>query len=198
MHVVCALSPPWRVQIENKGHQALSIADRGMPLAGARAHLVPALHEGHTLKATWQLPPVQGLYRKKAEDYWSHLLGHEGPGSLLSALKARKWATTLWAGAFLWLPCPAWARANEARSARCSQGTVRRRLWRGGRARLVHVSRVAALLCGALIATMWAETAGCGAVGLVCFMPQAGAVQVWVTGRRRTTAGLRCLRWRSR
>lgn len=69
-----------------------------MPFAGARAHLVPALHEGHTVKATWQLPPVQGLYRKKAEDYWSHLLGHEGPGSLLSALKARKWATGLYAG----------------------------------------------------------------------------------------------------
>eukprot|EP00892_Ulva_mutabilis_P011819 jgi/Ulvmu1/9009/UM005_0100.1 len=84
--------------IENKGLQPLSIADRGPPFAGARAHLVPALHEGHTLKVTWQLPPVQGLYRKKAEDYWSHLLGHEGPGSLLSALKARKWATTLYAG----------------------------------------------------------------------------------------------------
>lgn len=70
-----------------------------MPFVGARAHLVPALHEGHTLKATWQLPPVQALYRKKAEDYWAHLLGHEGPGSLLSALKARKWATGLFAGA---------------------------------------------------------------------------------------------------
>lgn len=36
--------------------------------------------------------------RKKAEEYLSHLVGHEGKGSLLSALKARGWATELCAG----------------------------------------------------------------------------------------------------
>lgn len=36
--------------------------------------------------------------RKKAEEYISHLIGHEGSGSLLSALKARGWATELCAG----------------------------------------------------------------------------------------------------
>ncbi len=34
----------------------------------------------------------------QAEDYISHLIGHEGEGSLLSALKQRGWANTLSAG----------------------------------------------------------------------------------------------------
>jgi secreted Zn-dependent insulinase-like peptidase len=38
------------------------------------------------------------LDRKKADEYLSHLIGHEGHGSLLSALKARGWASDLCAG----------------------------------------------------------------------------------------------------
>ncbi len=34
----------------------------------------------------------------QAEEYISHLIGHEGQGSLLSALKRRGWANTLSAG----------------------------------------------------------------------------------------------------
>lgn len=34
----------------------------------------------------------------QADHYVSHLIGHEGAGSLLSALKARGWATGLSAG----------------------------------------------------------------------------------------------------
>lgn len=36
--------------------------------------------------------------RKKADEYLAHFVGHEGAGSLLSALKARSWATELSAG----------------------------------------------------------------------------------------------------
>lgn len=38
------------------------------------------------------------LHRKKADDYLSHLIGHEGRGSLLSALKSRGWASELSGG----------------------------------------------------------------------------------------------------
>ena len=38
------------------------------------------------------------FHRSKPESYASHVLGHEGPGSLLSALKALGWATALSAG----------------------------------------------------------------------------------------------------
>lgn len=48
--------------------------------------------------ALFQLPSLTNEYRSKAEDYLSHLVGHEGQGSLLSALKAKGWASELGAG----------------------------------------------------------------------------------------------------
>jgi nardilysin len=36
---------------------------------------------------TFQLPCLRTNYPNKPEHYISHLVGHEGPGSLLSALK---------------------------------------------------------------------------------------------------------------
>ena len=41
---------------------------------------------------------MQLRYLAKADDYISCLVGHEGRGSLLSALKARGWASALSAG----------------------------------------------------------------------------------------------------
>ncbi|CAK9118351.1 unnamed protein product [Durusdinium trenchii] len=47
----------------------------------------------------WQLPKWQvPFWKSKPGSYASHVLGHEGPGSLLSALKASGWATSLSAG----------------------------------------------------------------------------------------------------
>lgn len=43
-------------------------------------------------------PITQPFHRKKAEDYLSHFVGHEGHGSLLSALKSRGWASELTGG----------------------------------------------------------------------------------------------------
>lgn len=47
---------------------------------------------------TFQLPCLHKSYGAKADHYVSHLVGHEGAGSLLSLLKARGWATALYAG----------------------------------------------------------------------------------------------------
>jgi nardilysin len=60
--------------------------------------LLPAVKDEHRLTATFQLPCLNGKYRKKAEEYLAHFVGHEGSGSLLSALKARGWASELSAG----------------------------------------------------------------------------------------------------
>ena len=49
---------------------------------------MPAVKDAHTLCVTFQLPPLLKAYRKKADEYLSHLIGHEGSGSLLSLLKA--------------------------------------------------------------------------------------------------------------
>ncbi len=56
--------------------------------------MLPAVKQGHALTVTFQLPSLFKHYTAKAEDYVSHLVGHEGAGSLLSALKARGCAHT--------------------------------------------------------------------------------------------------------
>lgn len=65
------------------------------------AYMAPA--ESHCVTVTFQLPaidgrPLQELYPYKVITYWTRALGHEGPGSLLSALKGRLWATAVNAG----------------------------------------------------------------------------------------------------
>ncbi|CAL8470131.1 g9673 [Coccomyxa elongata] len=70
----------------------------GLPFTGGRLHLMPAVRQGHQLTVTFQLPSLLTAYREKAEDYISHLVGHEGNGSLLSALKAAGLASSLSAG----------------------------------------------------------------------------------------------------
>ena len=61
-------------------------------------HIIPAVKTGHSITATFQLPSLRSEYPRKPEDYLSHLVGHEGGGSLLSALKGRGWASQLTAG----------------------------------------------------------------------------------------------------
>jgi len=47
------------------------------------------VRDTHEVVATFQLPCLTPHYKVKAEQYISHLVGHEGPGSLLSLLKVR-------------------------------------------------------------------------------------------------------------
>ncbi|XP_044172178.1 nardilysin-like isoform X3 [Acropora millepora] len=50
------------------------------------------------LEVTWVLPRQQQNYRVKPMHYVSWLMGHEGPGSILSFLIKRSWATSLLCG----------------------------------------------------------------------------------------------------
>lgn len=50
------------------------------------------------LEVLFPLPSVEAYYREKPLNYIGNLLGHEGPGSLLSLLKAKGWAEGLSAG----------------------------------------------------------------------------------------------------
>lgn len=72
------------------------------PLTSAMLHtftrIVPIKHT-HKLLLQFQLPPTMRHYRTKPTGYIGHLLGHEGPNSLLSLLKGRfNYATTLSSG----------------------------------------------------------------------------------------------------
>ena len=77
-----------------------AVAELMLPvwLQGGRLHVLPAVKQGHNLTLTFQLPSLFHAYKAKPDDYISHLVGHEGRGSLLSALKAKGWASAISAG----------------------------------------------------------------------------------------------------
>ncbi|WKE64174.1 insulinase family protein [Gallaecimonas kandeliae] len=56
------------------------------------------LKEQRRLAVNFPLPSVQAEYRQKPLTFISHLLGHEGPGSLLAYLKAKNWVEAMSAG----------------------------------------------------------------------------------------------------
>ncbi|MGI9333438.1 MAG: insulinase family protein [Gammaproteobacteria bacterium] len=62
-----------------------------------RVNVVP-VKDRRSVSYSFIVPPVKPHYRTKPLRYISDLLGHEGRGSLLSALKARTWAEGLSAG----------------------------------------------------------------------------------------------------
>lgn len=76
----CPLPPP------NSNARAALAASR-QPRQGRSLYLAPAVKEHHEVTVTFQLPCLRGQYTNKPDSYISHLVGHEGPGSLLSALK---------------------------------------------------------------------------------------------------------------
>lgn len=50
------------------------------------------------LHVTFPIPDLHKWYQSQPGHYLSHLIGHEGPGSLLSELKRRGWCNGLSAG----------------------------------------------------------------------------------------------------
>ena len=62
-----------------------------------RVRVVP-VRESRTLDLSFPLREVDSLYLVKPTRYLSHLVGHEGRGSILSLLKGRGWANELSAG----------------------------------------------------------------------------------------------------
>lgn len=66
---------------------------------GPTLSIIPAVKDEHKISILFQLPSsLEREYMKKAEDYISHLVGHEGKGSLLASLKNQELATDLCAG----------------------------------------------------------------------------------------------------
>ena len=63
-----------------------------------RVNVVPVREHTKTLSIMFPMREVQSLYMSKPTHYLSHLLGHEGSGSVLSLLKDKHWAHELSAG----------------------------------------------------------------------------------------------------
>jgi insulysin len=64
---------------------------------GLQQWVVP-IKDTRTLTLSWAMPEVRSRFAAKPHSYLSHLLGHEGPGSVLSCLKGRGLATELSCG----------------------------------------------------------------------------------------------------
>lgn len=64
---------------------------------GKYLRVVP-IKDNREIQIYWPIPPQEKLYKKLPTRYYSHLLGHEGPGSLFAYLKARGWAESLSSG----------------------------------------------------------------------------------------------------
>jgi len=60
---------------------------------------VKPVKNDHQLIISFALPSIDEYYRHKPESVLAYLLGHEGPGSLLSLLKSNQWSLGLSAGA---------------------------------------------------------------------------------------------------
>jgi len=60
-------------------------------------YLLP-VKDSREFEITFQFPSINDLYLQKPERYLAHLLGHEGPGSVLSVLKKLGYGLSLSAG----------------------------------------------------------------------------------------------------
>ncbi|KAJ1491814.1 Metalloenzyme, LuxS/M16 peptidase-like protein, partial [Baffinella frigidus] len=72
--------------------------------AWRKAFLILPVAERRRVSLLFPSPPLAPEYKSKPHQLLSHLLGHEGPGSLLAVLKAQGWATELYAGPGTSLP----------------------------------------------------------------------------------------------
>uniref|UniRef100_A0A914XIB4 Insulin-degrading enzyme n=1 Tax=Plectus sambesii TaxID=2011161 RepID=A0A914XIB4_9BILA len=88
------------VDIENKKstRKKWETHPYGKDQLGHRLEVVP-VKDLRNLSISFPLPDLDPYYRAQPGHYISHILGHEGPGSLLSELKRRGWVSSLSAGA---------------------------------------------------------------------------------------------------
>jgi len=61
-----------------------------------RLHVVP-ISKVHSMDLQFPIREIQSLWKSKPTRYISHLIGHEGAGSLLSLLKSKQYVTDLYA-----------------------------------------------------------------------------------------------------
>ncbi|GBG78735.1 hypothetical protein CBR_g27959 [Chara braunii] len=86
------------VGVRPGGTERLNFAREGRLWEKGKMYIVQSVKDQHQLSLQWPLPCLDSVYRKKPYDYVSHLIGHEGAGSILSLLKAKGLAQSLTAG----------------------------------------------------------------------------------------------------
>lgn len=91
--------------IPNKEAKALSHAIKDVPLFRkidlGKKHYVCPVNDVRDLRLLWIVRPPYVMFRSKPHFYVREIITHEGPGSLLSVLKKRGWATEVTAETLL-------------------------------------------------------------------------------------------------
>jgi insulysin len=86
-------------QVENKNVEIKEWTEHpyGPEEVKVNGHIVP-VKDIRNLNITFPIPDLQQHWRSSPGHYLGHLIGHEGPGSLLSELKRRGWVNNLMGG----------------------------------------------------------------------------------------------------
>lgn len=90
-------------EIRNIGKKYLHFS--GEPCSSEHLQIIVKavpIKEGHILGITWPVTPEIRHYKEGPSRYLSHLIGHEGKGSLFYTLKKLGWAMSLSAGELGW------------------------------------------------------------------------------------------------
>jgi len=90
----CGAIPNLRLERPSFASPSLPIPDARLPMM----RWITPIKQRRCLELQWYVPPLWQHHRAKPGDYVSHLLGHEGKGSCLAALKAAGLADGLSAG----------------------------------------------------------------------------------------------------
>uniref|UniRef100_A0A915PZQ4 Insulin-degrading enzyme n=1 Tax=Setaria digitata TaxID=48799 RepID=A0A915PZQ4_9BILA len=85
------------IEKKNVSRKTWNEGPYGEEQLGVKVELVP-VKDLRYLTMTFPIPDYRDDYRSWPAHYVSHLIGHEGPGSLLSELKRRGWVNSLSAG----------------------------------------------------------------------------------------------------
>ena len=90
------MRPSWEMHQEYRS----PIAKQGSPMKQALGKIfrIVPLRDRHKLVMNWPLPCQAQHWKGKPYDFISHLMGHEGEGSLLSYFREQNWATGCSAG----------------------------------------------------------------------------------------------------
>jgi len=87
--------------IPNNSKEVEEFSHLKSPFAIANYHklykVIP-IKDVYQVDLAWSLPPLKHTYRTKPLHYMSWIIGHEGKGSLLSYLRKKVWALSLYAG----------------------------------------------------------------------------------------------------
>ena len=73
----------------------------GNPDLGAVIHRLVPVKQLRKVNVCFPVPALWASHRSRPHRYFSHLIGHEGPGSALSLLKRRRLANALSAGCYV-------------------------------------------------------------------------------------------------